>query len=47
MAEYRERGIRFPRLYKRGPHLITSEARPAVQDLALTPTFTGGELTLN
>src|SRR5713101_6155579 len=37
---------RFPRLYRRGPQLITSGARPAAQDLALTPVFTDGELPL-
>ncbi len=38
---------RFPRLYRRGPELITSEARPAPQDLALTPALTDGELPLD
>ena len=38
---------RFPRLYRRGSQLITSEARPALQDPALTPAFTDGELPLD
>jgi predicted nucleic acid-binding protein len=42
-----ERDYRFPRLYRRGPQLITSGARPAAQDLALTPVFTDGELPLD
>ena len=37
---------RFPRLYRRGPKLITIGDRPASQDLALTPVFTDGELPL-
>ena len=28
---------RYPRLYRRGSQLITSGARPAPQDLGLTP----------
>ncbi len=38
---------RFPRLYRRGPKLITVFDRPASQDLALTPVFTDGELPLD
>lgn len=38
---------RFPRLYRRGPKLITIFDRPASQDLALTPVFTDGELPLD
>jgi hypothetical protein len=38
---------RFPRLYRRGPKLITIFDRPALQDLALTPVLTDGELPLD
>jgi hypothetical protein len=38
---------RFPRLYRRGLKLITIFDRPALQDLALTPVFTDGELPLD